>query len=467
MKKFDVVIIGGGSGGCAAASRLADLGKKVALIEMRGKEGLGGTCINRGCIPAKILLAAAEAYSGVLKARDFGIEATGVSFDYRQVIQKKQGTVKALKFGLQNFVLKPRGIEIFYGLGRIRDPHTVEVTGGDQTELLQAENIIIATGSEPAMFSSFNIDGQNVLTSDHALDLQEIPPELLIIGAGALGLEFAHLFSTFGSKVSIVEMAPQIIPALADQEFTGLVQNYFEKQGIAIKTGVKIESVELAAAGKVVSSLSNGEKIESSKVLVAIGRKLNTTDLGLQEAGIKMERDRIVVDESMRTSIPNIYAVGDIVPGPQLSHKAQREGIVAAEAIAGLGARMDNRVIPWAIFTQPEIAAVGMTREEAERAQIKTITGSLPLMANEKANTMKKTAGLVKVVARADNLKLIGAQVFATEASVLIGELALAIANGVTVESLSNTVHVHPSLSEAIMEACKGSLGKAFHRSAR
>ena len=189
---------------------------------------------------------------------------------------------------------------------------------------------------------------------------------------------------------------------------------------MVIKTGVKIESVEVAAAGKVVSSLSNGEKIESSKVLVAIGRKLNTAGLGLQETGIKMDKDRIVVDAAMRTSIPNIYAIGDIVHGPQLSHKAQREGIVAAEAIAGLGTKMDYRVIPWAIFTQPEIAAVGMTREEAEREQIKTITGSLPFMANEKANTMKKTTGLVKVIAREDNLKIIGAQIFATEASVLI-----------------------------------------------
>ena len=279
--------------------------------------------------------------------------------------------------------------------GQNSGPHTVEVTGGDQTELLQAENIIIATGSEPAMFSSFNIDGQNVLTSDHALDLQEIPPELLIIGAGALGLEFAHLFSTFGSKVSIVEMAPQIIPALADQEFTGLVQNYFEKQGIAIKTGVKIESVELAAAGKVVSSLSNGEKIESSKVLVAIGRKLNTTDLGLQEAGIKMERDRIVVDESMRTSIPNIYAVGDIVPGPQLSHKAQREGIVAAEAI-----RLDR--MDYGLFLGHIHAAgnCGAGRGERRGSKLSRLPAS-PM----KANTEK--AGLVKVVARADNLKLI------------------------------------------------------------
>ncbi len=464
MKNFDVVVIGGGSGGCAAASRSADLGKKVALIEGRGKEGLGGTCINRGCIPAKVLLASAEAYSGVQKAKDFGIEVTGISFDYKKIEQKKQALIKTLRFGLQNYVLKPRGIEIITGLGKVLDRNTVEVHNNGQTELIRGENIIIASGSEPAMIPSFHIDGHNVITSDEALEIQEIPSDVMIIGAGALGLEFAQLFSTFGSKVTVVEMAPQVVPALTDNEFTGMVQKYLEKQKITVKTGVKIESVEVVAEGKVVSSLSNGEKIESSKVLVAIGRKLNTENMGLSELGIKMEKGRILVDDEMKTNIPNVFAVGDIVHGPQLSHKAQREGIVAAEVIAGMSTKMDYNVIPWAIFIQPEIAAVGLTRDEAEEQGINTIVGSMPLMANEKANAMKKTTGLVKIIVREDNKQVIGAQIFAAEASVLIGELAIAVENKVTIESLSNTVHVHPSLSEAIMEASKSSLGKAFHK---
>ena len=464
MKVFDVVVIGGGSGGCAAASRSADLGKKVALIEGRGKEGLGGTCINRGCIPAKILLASAEAYSGVQKAKDFGIGVTGISFDYEKIEQKKQASIKTLRFGLQNYILKPRGIEIITGFGKIIDSHTVEVHGNGQTERVRGENIIIASGSEPAMIPSFHIDGHNVITSDEALEVREIPPEITIIGAGALGLEFAHLFSTFGSKVTVVEMAPQVVPALKDKEFTGMVQKYLEKQGITVKTGVKIDGVEVVDAGKVVSSLSNGEKIESSKVLVAIGRKLNTENMGISESGIKMEKGCILVDDEMRTNVPNVFAVGDIVHGPQLSHKAQREGIVAAEVIAGLSTKMDYEVIPWAIFTQPEIAVVGLTRDEAEEQGIKTIVGSLPLMANEKANVMKKTTGQVKIVAREDNKQVIGAQIFAAEASILIGELAVAVKNKISIEGLSNTVHVHPSLSEAIMEASKSSLGKAFHK---
>ena len=464
MKNFDVIVIGGGSGGCAAASRSADLGKKVALIEGRGKEGLGGTCINRGCIPAKVLLASAEAYSGVLKAKDFGIAVTGISFDYKKIEQKKQALIKNLRFGLQNYILKPRGIEIITGLGKVLDPHTVEVHDNGQKELIQGENIIIASGSEPAMIPSFHIDGHNVITSDEALEIQEIPSDIMIIGAGALGLELAQLFSTFGSKVTIVEMAPQVVPSLKDKEFAGMVQKNLEKQGITVKTGVKIESVEVLAEGKVVSSLSNDEKIESSKVLVAIGRKLNTENIGISELGIKTEKGRILVDEKMKTNIPNIFAVGDIVHGPQLSHKAQREGIVAAEVIAGLRTEMDYNVIPWAIFMQPEIAAVGLTRDEAEDQEIKTIVGSLPLMANEKANAMKKTTGLVKIIAREDNKQVIGAQIFAAEASVLIGELAVAVENKISIESLSNTVHVHPSLSEAIMEASKSSLGKAFHK---
>ena len=459
-----MVVIGGGSGGCASACRAADLGRKVALIEARGKEGLGGTCINRGCIPAKLLLASANAFSEAKNASQYGIEITGVSFDYRKVMQKKNTAVKSLKFGLQNYVLKPRDIEIICGFGKIAGKHTIEVQNGEQKELIQADNIIIASGSEPAMIPEFNIDGQHIITSNEALESQEIPKDIVIIGAGALGLEFAYLYSTFGSKVTIIEALPHVVPMLKDNEITGLIQKHLEKNGVTVKTGVKIESVDVIEEGKVVSSLSTGDTIESSRVLVAIGRNLNTANMGLKELEIEMDGDRIIVNDEMRTNVPNIFAVGDIVHGAQLSHKAQREGIVAAEVIAGLKTKMDYSSIPWAIFMQPEIAAVGMTQEEAEAQHIETTTGSLPFLANEKANTMQKTTGLVKIVARADNRQVIGAQIFGTDASVLIGELGLAVANKISIESISNTVHVHPSLSEAIMEASKGSLGKAFHK---
>jgi dihydrolipoamide dehydrogenase len=464
LKSYDVLVIGGGSGGCASAIRSADLGKKVALVEYRNKDGLGGTCINRGCIPTKVLLASAQFYADALRARQYGINIKEVSFDYKQIMGKKNAAIKNLKFGLQNYVLKPRGIDIINGFGGIVDPNTVEVQNGDQKELIKADNIIIATGSEPARIPAFKIDGKNVLTSDEVLEMQEIPPDMLIIGAGALGLEFAYLFSTFGCKVTVIEMLPQVVPALRDKQITGMIETHLGKSGITVKTGIKIESVEVTEEGKVVSRLSNGETIKSAKALVAIGRKLNTGGLGLSELGVAMDKDRIIVDDKMRTNISNIFAVGDIVHGPQLSHKAQREGIVAAEVIAGMKTRMDYRVIPWAIFMQPEIAAVGITEEEAVEAQIKTITGSLSFMANEKAMSMQKTAGMVKIVAREDNKQIIGAQIFGHEASILIAELALAVENGVSVESLSNTVHTHPSLPEAIMEASKGSLGKSFHK---
>ena len=464
MREYDVLVIGGGSGGCASAIRSTDLGKKVALIEYRKKDGIGGTCINRGCIPTKALLKSAEVYKTINEAKKFGVEVEGASFDMKKIVKKKDSIVKNMRFGLSSFILKSRGIEIINGKAALASKNTVEVTyENGEKEILKAESIVLATGSEPAMIPAFKIDGKQVITSDDCLCMTEVPESLLIIGAGAVGIEFGTVFSSFGSKVTLVEMVDHAAPLLKDEELCCQVEKYLTKKGIDLKLGVAIKEIK-AEEGKVTSVLGNGEAVETEKVLVSIGRKLNTDGLNLEGVGIEMgERGRIKVDSHMRTSVENIYAVGDIVAGPQLSHKAQREGVVAGENICGMDTEMDLDTVPWVIFSQPEIASVGISKAEAEERGIEAIEGKLPFMANEKANTMQETTGMIKIIAEKESHKIIGGKIFGPEASLLIAELALAVKNGNTLEDIGDTIHAHPTLSEGVMEAAKSGLGKAFH----
>ncbi|PLX33399.1 MAG: dihydrolipoyl dehydrogenase [Clostridiales bacterium] len=464
MREYDVLVIGGGSGGCASAIRSTDLGKKVALIEYRKKDGIGGTCINRGCIPTKALLKSAEVYKTINEAKKFGVEVEGASFDMKKIVKKKDSIVNNMRFGLSSFILKSRGIEIINGKAALASKNTVEVTyENGEKEILKAESIVLATGSEPAMIPAFKIDGKQVITSDDCLCMTEVPESLLIIGAGAVGIEFGTVFSSFGSKVTLVEMVDHAAPLLKDEELCCQVEKYLTKKGIDLKLGVAIKEIK-AEEGKVTSVLGNGEAVETEKVLVSIGRKLNTDGLNLEGVGIEMgERGRIKVDSHMRTSVENIYAVGDIVAGPQLSHKAQREGVVAGENICGMDTEMDLDTVPWVIFSQPEIASVGISKAEAEERGIEAIEGKLPFMANEKANTMQETTGMIKIIAEKESHKIIGGKIFGPEASLLIAELALAVKNGNTLEDIGDTIHAHPTLSEGVMEAAKSGLGKAFH----
>jgi len=464
LREYDVLVIGGGSGGCASAIRSTDLGKKVVLIEYRKKDGIGGTCINRGCIPTKALLKSAEVYKTINEAKKFGVEVEGASLDMKKIVKKKDSIVNNMRFGLSSFILKSRGIEIINGKAALASKNTVEVTyENGEKEILKAQNIVLATGSEPAMIPAFKIDGRQVITSDDCLCMTEVPESLLIIGAGAVGIEFGTVFSSFGSKVTLVEMVDHAAPLLKDEELCCQVEKYLTKKGIDLKLGVAIKEIK-AEEGKVTSVLGNGEAVETEKVLVSIGRKLNTDGLNLEAVGIEMgERGRIKVDSHMRTNIENIYAVGDIVAGPQLSHKAQREGVVAGENICGMDTEMDLDVVPWVIFSQPEIASVGISKAEAEERGIEAIEGKLPFMANEKANTMQETTGMIKIIAEKESHKIIGGKIFGPEASLLIAELALAVKNGNTLEDIGDTIHAHPTLSEGVMEAAKSGLGKAFH----
>ena len=458
MEEFDLIIIGSGSAGYVCAIRAADLGKRVLLIE---KRELGGTCLNRGCIPTKAILKAAEIYREAKESKVFGININEISFNPEEIKNWKDSVVKKLVSGL-DILINSRKISVKNGKGYLLDGNLVEVETENGKERFKGKDIVIATGSEPAIFKNFNIDHINVLTSDDALELNEYPKEIVIVGAGAIGIEFANFFNAFGVKVTIVEMMPQIIPTLKDKKIANLMQRILEKRGIDFKLGIKIEEIK-NKNGRVYLTLENGEVIETEKVLVSIGRKFNTENIGLENVGIKTEKERIVVDEYLRTNIPNHYAIGDVTGGLLLAHKAMKEGEVVAEIISGEDVKMDYRVIPWVIFSNPEIATVGSTEEEAKSMGISVVKGEFPFVANGKAVSINSTDGFVKIVADEKNHQIIGAQIIGYDASNLIGELTLAIKNNLKLEDISDTIHTHPTLSEAILEASKIPLGSVIH----
>ena len=461
---FDVLIIGGGSGGCAAAIRCSDLGMKVAIVEKRDKDGIGGTCINRGCIPTKVLMKSMSVLENIKNSQKYGIEVEGFTVDLKKIINKKDRIMKQMVFGLNSLILKPRGIEIIKGEAFLKDKNTVVVKNGDSEEAYNSKYIVIATGSEPLEIPAFKIDRKNVITSDEALSLQEVPKSMLIIGAGPIGLEMGMFYSAMGCDITIVELLECVAPLLKDEELSAIMEKFLIKSGIKVMTGVGVDGISVIEDGKVEVTLSNSETIISEKVLVSIGRKKNTDSPRLESVGIEMQRGFILVDETLKTNIDNIYAVGDIVFGPQLSHKAQHEGAAVAENINGGHVSVDYQNIPWAIFSEPEIAKVGLSRKEAEEMGISVLEGKLPMNANEKANCMQHTDGMVKVVVDDKTRKIIGSLIVAHDASTLVGEMAVAIASGMSIEDFNVAVHAHPTLNEALFEAGKVATGKAYHK---
>ncbi|MDI6860758.1 MAG: dihydrolipoyl dehydrogenase [Caldisericia bacterium] len=458
MEKFDVIILGAGSAGYVAAIRLGDLGKRVLIVE---NKILGGTCLNRGCIPTKAILKASEIYRESKESKIFGINIDNVSYDPKGIKTWKDNVIKKLVLGVE-YLLKSRKVEIKYGRGYLVDGNIVEVETSQGKERFEGKDIIIATGSEPLLIPAFKIDHINVLTSDDALELTEYPKEMVIVGAGAIGMEFATFFNSFGTKVTVVEMMENVVPTLKDKKIANLIKRIYEKRGINFKLGVKIENIDIKD-NRVYLTLGNGEILETEKVLVSIGRKLNSDNIGLEKVGIQTDKGKIVVNEYLKTNVDHHYAIGDVVGGLLLAHKAMKEGEVVAEIIVGYDTKMDYRVVPWAIFTTPEIASVGITEEEAKENGIDVITGEFPFIANGKAVSMNSTDGIVKVVAKSDTKEIIGAQIVGPDASVMIAEVALAIKNKLTLKDISDTIHTHPTLSEAIMEATKVPLGEAIH----
>jgi len=456
---YDMVILGGGPGGYVAAIRAAQLGAKVVVVE---KDQLGGTCLNQGCIPTKALVAGAEILRMLRKGAEFGIIANDPVVDFSRFMERKNRVVQRLAAGI-NYLFKKNKIQLVKGIGKLVSSNTVQVVREDgcQEELVAA-NIILATGSRPALIPSLGYDGQRVITSDEILTLSEVPKSLLVIGGGVIGCEFACIFSELGTKVTIAEVMPSILPAI-DKEASRLMQILFKKRGIDIKTGILIKEIS-KGQDNVGVILENGEELRAEKILISVGRAFNTEEIGLDTVGVETGlKGEVVINSRMQTSVRNIYAIGDITNRIQLAHVASTQGIVAVENIMGMEREMDYDSVPSCIFTSPEVAAVGISSEMAEEKGIVVKIGKFPFMASGKAMAAGEAEGFVKIIAEAESDRILGVSIVGPHATDLIAEAGLAIRLEATAGQLANTIHAHPTLAEAVMEAAEAVHGLSIH----
>ena len=459
MSKYDVGIIGGGPGGYVAAIKAAQLGGSVCLIE---KGEWGGTCLNRGCIPTKTLYAVANLATQVQEAPDFGVHISGeTTIDYPQVLTHKNSVIQQLTGGIAQ-LLKANKVDAFNGTGTLTDRNTIIVRKSDgTTEQLHAKNIIIATGSEPADPPVFEIDEEHVLTTTGILNLTELPESLLIVGGGVSGCEFASIFNALGCKVTVLELLPTIL-ATEDVQVIRHIQLFMKRKGITIHTGAKLTHVKKSDAG-VTAVLESGEEMTAAKMLVSIGRRYNTDGIGLEKVGVRTENGKIVVDAQMQTSVRGIYAVGDVASRYLLAHVASAEGKIAAQNCLGNNVEMDYQVIPWCVFTLPEIGHVGMTEKEATDEGYEVKIGRFPYAANGKALGLRETDGFVKTVSDVDSGDILGVHIVGAQASTLIHEAAVAVRLGASAADIAHTVHAHPTLSEIVMESAEAAYDRAIH----
>ncbi|MBI5491710.1 MAG: dihydrolipoyl dehydrogenase [Deltaproteobacteria bacterium] len=462
MKEFDIVIVGAGPGGYVAAIRAAQMGAKVAIVE---KDKIGGTCLNRGCIPTKALYYSAGALTAARRAGEFGVTVGEVKFDLGKAVDRKNDVVKKLVGGVEQ-LLKGNGVETLRGSAFVESPGKVGVTKSDGTaEEAAAKSIIIATGSEPAMIPAFNIDRKSVLTSTEMLDLREVPKSLLIIGGGVMGCEFATLFSAFGSSVVIVELLPTIL-STEDKMVSRTILKRYKELGVTVLTEVSVESVTVEE-GRVKTRLKDGREFVTEKVMVSIGRSFNSTGLGLEAVGVNMDKGRITVNEKMETSVKGVYAIGDVTGKMLLAHVASTQGIVAVQNALGKDTAMDYSVIPAGIFTDPEIASVGLREKDAEEKGVPVKVGRFPYAASGKALGMGETEGFVQIIADPGTDKVLGCSIVGAHATDLIGEVAVVMKTGAKLKDIAETVHAHPTLPELVMEAAEDAHGTAIHKIGR
>jgi len=460
QQQYDVVIIGSGPGGYVAGIRAGQLGLKVAVIEK--DSFLGGTCLHRGCIPTKSLLENADVWSKIQKAKDFGITVGDVTINWSDVQKRKQGVVDANAKGIE-FLFKKNKVERITGFGKVVDRNTIDVDG----KQIKTKNIILAMGSIPKDLPHIKADGQKIINSDHILQIDRIPKSMLVIGAGAVGCEFASIFSRFGTKTTIVEVMPQLLP-IEDEEISKEFTRVMKKKGIEVLVDAKVLSCELTDAGvkSVVETKGKQQTIETEIVLSATGRGPVTGSCGLENLkGLQVDkRGFIAIDEFMRTNEPGVYAIGDIVPTPALAHCASAEGILAVEQIAGKNPRPINYDhVPNATYTDPEVASVGLTEKKAKERGYDVKVGKFPFTANSKGKIIGDASGLVKYVVDAKYDEILGVHIVGPKATELIAEGVAALELEATSESIAKTIHAHPTLSEALMEAAEDVAGHAIH----
>ena len=457
---IDIAVIGAGPAGYVAAIRAAQLGATVSLIE---KDEVGGVCLNRGCIPTKALLESANLLSKVGKAEKHGISVGNVSTDIRSMMQRKNGIVRRVVASTRRLI-ESYGIEIVEGTATITGSREVAVTTSSSAKKIEANNIIIATGSEPASLRTQKSGRTRIFTSDEALALEDLPRSLLIVGGGAIGVEFACIFSILGTDVTLVEMMPQLLPG-EEEEISSFLKYLLEEKGVKILTDARVTKIEEKnGEAAVLVTTNDGEKtITAEEILVAAGRVPKTQGLSLNDIGVD-ERGRIIVNERMETSIPHIYAIGDVVGRYMLAHAASAEAIVAAENVMGAAVEIDYRAVPRCVYTLPEVASVGLTEKQATMSGRQITVGRFSFSDNSRALTLSEDRGGIKVVADAKSGEILGIHMIGPEVSEMIHEAVLAVKLEATVDDVADMIHAHPTLSEALKEAALDAAGRSIHK---
>ncbi len=462
-QRYDLIVIGSGPGGYVAAIRAAQLRMKVAVIE---KESVGGICLNWGCIPTKVLLKSADVFSTLKSAKKFGFSADNIAMDFNAIVKRSRQIATRMSKGVQ-FLFKKNNIDLYSGFGKLMGHSQVAVLdeNGNDVEQLQANKIIIATGARPRSIPKVDIDRKNIITSREAMSLEKLPESMIVIGAGAIGIEFAYFYQTLGCQVTVVEMLPNILP-VEDEEITDALTRSFKKLKMKIHTNSLVKKVTTLKGGVEVKIEADGESqtLQAEKALMAIGVQGNYEGMGLEESGVEIEKGYIQVDDSYRTSAENIYAIGDIIGPPWLAHVASAEAINAVERMAGKNVEPINyNNIPGCTYCKPQVASIGLTESKAKEQGFDVRIGQFPFVANGKSLALGESEGTAKLIFDKKTDKLLGAHILHAEATELISELSLLKSSDSKAFDLLKTIHPHPTLSEAIMEAGAAAYDEAVH----
>ena len=461
--KYDIIVIGSGPGGYVAAVRAAQAGKRTAIVE---REALGGVCLNWGCIPTKALLKSASVYHYVKNAAAYGIDIEGeAKADITKIVARSRGVAETMSKGI-DFLMKKNKIDVLRGHGSVESKGVVAVENEEGRTLYEADHIILATGARPRQMPFIPVDGEKIITSREALVVKKLPESIIVIGSGAIGSEFAFLFAQLGVKVTIVEYLPNLMP-LEDEEVSKTMERAFRKMRATVYTGTTVKAARVNDEGRCevdIEGKKGAETLVADMVLAAVGIKTNTENIGLEKVGIELERDKIKVDEHYQTVVEGIYAIGDLIPTPALAHVASAEAIHCVDAICGRSPQpIDYSTIPSCVYTSPEVASVGLTEKQATEKGIELKVGRFQFTASGKAAAAGERDGFVKLLFDAATDKLIGAHFVGMNVTEMIAEPTVAKALGATAEVLAHTIHPHPTMNEAVMEAAEAALGHAIH----